>query len=157
MPTELYGHLYGHDNLYVVMTMLKDINAKKPQNMVAIVTGVAQGATAPFTHICSPTRGASKAQSDGIFGRQNIAAHRDSVLHRPNGKPTRKPFKTFITQPRRRFKLDAMGTMDAYSIQWKTLSIRSMWKTTRTKGCFRFRRLFGKYDKNPTQNVQSLW
>ena len=25
MPTELYGTLYGHDNLYVVMTMLKDI------------------------------------------------------------------------------------------------------------------------------------
>ena len=30
MPTELYGTLYGHDNLYVVMTMLKDIYAKKP-------------------------------------------------------------------------------------------------------------------------------
>ena len=25
MPTELYGTLYGHDNLYIVMTMLKDI------------------------------------------------------------------------------------------------------------------------------------
>ena len=35
MPTELYGTLYGHDNLYVVMTMLKDIYAKKPQNVVA--------------------------------------------------------------------------------------------------------------------------
>ena len=35
MPTELYGTLYGHDNLYVVMTMLKDIYTKKPQNMVA--------------------------------------------------------------------------------------------------------------------------
>ena len=30
MPTELYGTLYGHDNLYVVMTMLKAIYAKKP-------------------------------------------------------------------------------------------------------------------------------
>ena len=25
MPTELYGTLYGHNNLYVVMTMLKDM------------------------------------------------------------------------------------------------------------------------------------
>ena len=45
MPTELYGTLYGHDNLYVVMTMLKDIYVKKPQNMAA--TGAAQGTTAP--------------------------------------------------------------------------------------------------------------
>ena len=35
MPTELYGTLYGHDNLYVVMTMLKDIYAKKPQPVAA--------------------------------------------------------------------------------------------------------------------------
>ena len=80
MPTELYGTLYGHDNLYVVMTMLKDIYAKKPQNMAAIATGAAQGATAPFTHIYSPTRGAPKAQSDASLEDQNIAAHRDSVL-----------------------------------------------------------------------------
>ena len=30
IPTELYGTLYGHDDLYIVMTMLKDIYAKKP-------------------------------------------------------------------------------------------------------------------------------
>ena len=47
MPTELYGTLYGHDNLCAVMTMLKDIYAKKPQNNVATAAGVAQGATAP--------------------------------------------------------------------------------------------------------------
>ena len=64
MPTELYGTLYGHDNLYTVMTMLKDIYAKKPQNMAATAAGAAQGATVPFTHIRSPTRGAPKAQSD---------------------------------------------------------------------------------------------
>ena len=63
MPTELYGTLYGHDNLYVVMTMLKDIYAKKPQNMAAVAAGVAQGATAPFTHICSPTRGAPQSDA----------------------------------------------------------------------------------------------
>ena len=63
MPTELYGTLYGHDNLYVVMTMLKDIYAKKPQNVVAIATRAAQGAVASFTLICSPTRERPKAPS----------------------------------------------------------------------------------------------
>ena len=63
MPTELYGTLYGHDNLYVVMTMLKDIYANKPQNVEAATTGVAQGATAPFTLIRFPTRERSKAPS----------------------------------------------------------------------------------------------
>ena len=31
MPTELYGTLYGHNNLPLLCTMLKDIYAKKPQ------------------------------------------------------------------------------------------------------------------------------
>ena len=47
MPTELYGTLYSHDNLYTVMTMLKDIYAKKPQNNAAAAAGAAQGVTAP--------------------------------------------------------------------------------------------------------------
>ena len=64
MPTELYGTLYGHDNLYVVMTMLKDIYAKNPQNVVAIAARAAQGATAPFTLIRSPSRDSPKAQSE---------------------------------------------------------------------------------------------
>ena len=56
MPTELYGTLYWHDNLYIVMTMLKDIYVKKPQSAAAAAAaGVAQGATAPFTLIHSPT------------------------------------------------------------------------------------------------------
>ena len=38
MPTELYGTLYGHNNLCDVTTMLKDIYAKKPQNNVAAAT-----------------------------------------------------------------------------------------------------------------------
>ena len=104
MPTELYGTLYGHDKLYVVMTMLKDIHDKKPQNMVATAAGVAQGATAPFTHICSPTRGAPKAQSDASL-EDRILQLTETLYHIDlNGKPTRKPFKLFITQPRRRFR-----------------------------------------------------
>ena len=52
MPTKLYGTLYGHDNLYIIMTMLKDIYAKKPQLAAAAVAATAaQGTTAPFTII----------------------------------------------------------------------------------------------------------
>ena len=58
MPTELYGTLYGHDNLYIVMNMLKDIYTKRPQSAAA------QGATAPFTIICFPTSNASKAPNE---------------------------------------------------------------------------------------------
>ena len=60
MPTELYGTLYGHDNLYVVMTMFKDIYVKKPQQAAAAATTTAQGDTAPFTLICAPARASSK-------------------------------------------------------------------------------------------------
>ena len=104
MPTELYGTLSGHDNLYVVMTMLKDIYAKKPQNMVAVATRAAQGTTAPFTHIRSPTRGAPKAQSDASLKDRILQLTETLYCIDLNGKPTRKPFKPFITQPRRRFK-----------------------------------------------------
>ena len=104
MPTELYGTLYSHDNLYTVMTMLKDIYAKKPQNNVAAAAGVAQGATAPFTHICSPTRGAPKAQSDASLEDRILQLTETLYRIDMNGKPPRKPFKPFITQPRRRFK-----------------------------------------------------
>ena len=52
IPTELYGTLYGHDNLYVVMTTFKDRYTNKPQNVAALAARVAQGANAPFTLIC---------------------------------------------------------------------------------------------------------
>ena len=100
MPTELYGTLYGRNNLCEVTTMLKDIYAKKPQNNAAVAAGAAQGATAPFTHIRSPTRGAPKAQSDASL--EDRILQLTETLYRIdfNGKPPRKPFKPFITQPR---------------------------------------------------------
>ena len=38
MPTELYGTLYGHNNLPLLCTMLKDIYAKKPLPAAATST-----------------------------------------------------------------------------------------------------------------------
>ena len=65
MPTKLYGTLYGHDNLYIVMPMLKDIYTKKPQPAAAAAAAtVAQGATAPFTIIHTPTSTSPKAQDE---------------------------------------------------------------------------------------------
>ena len=105
MPTELYGTLYGHDNLYIFMTMLKDIYAKKPQpGVAAAVVGVAQGAMAPFTLIRSSTRYKAKTPNEGTL--EEKLSHLAETLYclDLDGRPVRKPFKPFITQPRRRFK-----------------------------------------------------
>ena len=68
MPTEMYGTLYGDDNLYIIMTMLKDIYAKKPQPVAtAAAAGATQEAAAPFTLIHSPTRDTSKAPNEVIL------------------------------------------------------------------------------------------
>ena len=102
MPIELYGTLYGHDNLYVVMTMLKDIYAKKPQPAAAAALVVAaQGAAAPFILIYSPTRERSKPPSEGTLEKK--VSHLTETLYclDLDGKPVRKPFKPFITQPRK--------------------------------------------------------
>lgn len=105
MPTELHGTLYDHENLYVVMTMLKDIYAKKPQqNVAAVATRVAQGASTPFTLICSPTRDSPKVQLDASLEDKTLQLT-ETLYHMDlNGKPTHKPFKPIITLPRRYFK-----------------------------------------------------
>ena len=60
MPTELYGTLYGHNNLPLLCTMLKDIYAKKPQPAAATPATTIPGATAPFTLLRTPLRTPSK-------------------------------------------------------------------------------------------------
>ena len=103
MPTELYGTLYGHDNLCIVMTMLKNIYAKKPQPAAAAV-GAAQGATAPFTLIHSPTRDNVRAPNEGTLEEKLSQLTETFYCLGLDSKPVQKPFKPFITQPRRRFK-----------------------------------------------------
>ena len=153
MPTELYGTLYGHDNLYTVMTMLKDIYAKKPQNMVAAAARVAQGATtAPFTHIGSPTRGAPKAQSDASLEDRILQLTETLYRIDMNGKPPRKPFKPFITQPKRRFKPGHNGhAMDGHFTpsNGRSFPPNPRGRQQGFKGRFKFRRPFGKFDKSP--------
>ena len=89
--------------------MLKDIYAKKPQNVVAIATGVAQGATTPFTLIHFPTRDSPTAQSE-VSLEDRILQLTETLYHIDlNGRPTQKPFKPFITQPRWQFKPGCNG------------------------------------------------
>ena len=54
MPTEIYGILYNQHDLNTVITMVKDIYAKKPEP--ANASGMASGTTpgAPFTLIKAP-------------------------------------------------------------------------------------------------------
>ena len=143
MPTELYGTLYGHNNLAEVTTMLKDIYARKPQNNVAAATGAAQGATAPFTHIRSPTGGAPKAQSNASLEDRILQLTETLYRIDMNGKPPRKPFKPFITQPRRRFKPNRNGR------NGKSFPQNQRGKQQGFRGRFKFRRPFGKFDKSP--------
>ena len=105
MPTELYGTWYRHDNLYIVMTMLKDIYAKKPQLAAAATgAGAAQGAAAPFSLIHSSTRDVSKVPNEATL-EERLAQLTESLYQMDlDGKPVWKPFRPFITQPRRRFK-----------------------------------------------------
>ena len=56
MPTELYNTLYGHNNLPLLCTMLKDIYAKKCQAPTATSAAATPGATAPFTLLRTPLR-----------------------------------------------------------------------------------------------------
>ena len=154
IPTELYGTLYGHDNLCAVMTMLKDIYAKKPQNNAAIATGAAQGATAPFTHICSPTGGAPKAQSNASLEDRILQLTETLYRIDMNGKPPRKPFKPFITQPRRRFKPNHNGLDGHFNpSHGRSFQQNQHGRQQAFKGRFKFKRPLGKFDKSPTQNA----
>ena len=160
MPTELYGTLYGHDNLYTVMTILKDIYAKKPQNSAAAAAGAAQVATAPFTHICSPTRGAPKAQSDASLEDRILQLTETLYRIDMNGKPPRKPFKPFITQPRRRFKSGHNGhAMVTLTHLMEDLSSQINVEDNKdSKDDSNLKDLLGSLTKVPTLNMpQSLW
>ena len=104
MPTELYGTLYGHNNLPLLCTMLKDIYAKKPQPATATPTTTTPGATAPFTLLRTPIRTPLKHIEDPSL--EEKVNHLTEALYQMDleGKPVKKPFKPFLTQPRRKFK-----------------------------------------------------
>ena len=85
MPTELYGTLYGHNNLPLLCTMLKDIYARKPQ-AAASSTTTTPGASAPFTMIKASSRTPELTLEDKLthlmdtLYRMDIDSNRNSYI-----------------------------------------------------------------------------
>ena len=132
MPTELYGTLYGQNNLCALMTMLKDIYAKKPQNNAAAATGVAQGATAPFTHIRSPTRGAPKAQSDASLEDRILQLTETLYRIDHEWKTSQKTIQTFYHTTQKKIQTKSKWSQGSLQpIAWKIFPTEPVWKTTR--------------------------
>ena len=101
MPSEIYGTLYNQNDLNTVITMVKDIYAKKPEP-ASLPTATA--AAAPFTLMKAPN-GSSKRtyfhDSESLSERINRLT---KTLYQMDmeGKPTKKPYKPYITSPRHR-------------------------------------------------------
>ena len=100
MPSEIYGTLYNQHDLNIVITMVKDIYAKKPEPANSPIT--IEGAVAPFTLIKAPNGSSKrvhfqegKTLSDGIDKLTETLYRMDM-----EGKPTKKPYKLYITSPR---------------------------------------------------------
>ena len=95
---DMITYIYRHD-------MLKDIYTKKPQPAAAATAvGTAQGATAPFTLICSPIKNAPKTPKETPL-EERIAQLTETLYQmHMDGRPVQKPFKPFIMQPRRKFR-----------------------------------------------------
>ena len=154
MPKELYGTLYGHDNLYEVMTMLTYMprsfkmwwqqppeQPKKPQLL--------SPSSAP------PTRERTKAPSEGTL-EEKLSHLMETLYHLDlDGKPARKPFKPFITQPRRRIKGGYDRRNFAHGQCFNQSDGRCFptdhhGKFQTNRGHFKPQRAFRKFDRSPT-------
>ena len=102
MPSEIYGTLYNQNDLNTVITMVKDIYAKKPESAnPPTVTG---GAMAPFTLIKAPNGNSKKIYFQEGESLSDWIDKLTETLYQMDmeGKPTRKPYKPYITSPRHR-------------------------------------------------------
>ena len=88
--------------LYVVMTMLKDIYAKKPQNVVSYSCWSGPRSHSSFHYDPLPhQRNVPKPLLKGLWRKNCLTLWRLCIAWTWMVKPVRKPFKPFITQPRR--------------------------------------------------------
>ena len=96
MPTELYGTLYGHNNLPVLCTMLKDIYTKKPQPALAATAATATpGATAPFTLLRIPIKSNGKPQEEPSMEDKVNAPDGSFLKNGPRWKAHEEAFQAF--------------------------------------------------------------
>ena len=102
MPSEIYGTLYNQHDLNTVITMVKDIYAKKPEPAnPTITTG---GVVAPFTLIKTPNGSSKRVHfQEGKTLSDRIDKLTETLYQMDmEGKPTKKPYKPYITSPRHR-------------------------------------------------------
>ena len=132
--------------------MLKDIYAKKPQPTTATsTTTTTPGATAPFTLLRTPLRTPIKHTEDPSL--EEKVNHLTEALYRMDleGKPAKKPFKPFLTQPSRRFKENFDKGCNGQNGHFGGFNSNRRDRHGRfgNRGAFKPRRPFGKFDKSP--------
>ena len=100
MPSEIYSTLYNQNDLNTVITMVKDIYAKKPEP--ANPPATTGGAAAPFTLIKAPNGGSKRVHfQDGESLSDRIDKLTETLYWMDmEGKPTKRLNKPYITSPR---------------------------------------------------------
>ena len=152
MLSEIYGTLYNQDDLSTVITMVKDIYAKKPEPVnPPAVTG---RSTIPFTSIKAQNGSNKRMHSHGDESFSERIDRLTETLYQMDmdGKPVRKPYKPYITSPRRRgrggFSRSSGGQLGISGEGWPRSKGR--FKESQ-RGFSRRGRLSGKkFDKSPT-------
>ena len=89
MPSEIYGTLYNQNDLNTVITMVKDIYAKKPEP--ANPPAATGGAAAPFTLIKAPNGGRKRVHFQDGESLSDRIDKLTETLYRMDmeGKPTK--------------------------------------------------------------------
>ena len=100
MPSQIYGTLDNQNDLNTVITMVKDIYAKKPEP--ANPPPTAGGAAALFTLIKAPNGSSKRVHFQDDESLSNRVDKLSEALYRMDmeGKPTKRPYKPYITSPR---------------------------------------------------------
>ena len=153
MPSEIYGTLYNQHDLNTVITMVKDIYAKKPE--AANPPAATGGATSPFTLIKAPNGTNKRVHFQGDEFLSDRIDRLTDILYRMDmdGKPNKKPYKPYITNPRRQGQGGFFRQRGGHSGSdrgegWH----RSKDRFRRGRGGFSHRGRFQgrKFDKSPT-------
>ena len=99
MPAEIYGTLYNQNDLNVVITMVKDIYAKKPETTNH--AGSTGGSSAPFTLMKAPNGTSKRVHFQADESLSDRIDRLTDTLYRMDidGKSVRKPYKPYITSP----------------------------------------------------------
>ena len=100
MPSEIYGTLYNQHDLNTVITMVKDIYAKKPEPANPPTT--TGGAAAPFTLLKNPNGGSKRVHfQDGESLSDRIDKLTETLYQMDmEAKPTKRLYKPYIMNPR---------------------------------------------------------